>query len=219
MVGQRHESSGGLREKHKHRTRIALRDAAIDLFLRRGFDATTVEEVAAAVDVSPRTFFRYFPTKSDVVVIPYIDLFDRWESLVNAGAPGRPLIEVLRDASHLVTDAYEHDSQFWDRHHKAVTTDPSLSSAMLQTQSQLQQRATTTLARRLGLDPHRDLRPRILAAAAMAATSSAVAQWYLSGQRANRRRLVDEAYGEIEAAAHLLGEALPIPSTPETHAP
>src|SRR5215212_2244103 len=167
--------AGGLRERHKHRTRIALRDAAIDLFLDRGFDATTVEDVAAAVDVSPRTFFRYFPTKSDVVVLPYVELFDRWEDLVSAAPAGRPLIDVLRDASHLVTDAYEHDSEFWDRHQQAVTTDLGLGSAMLQTQAQLQQRATIALASRLGLDPRQDLRPRILAAAAMAATGSAVA--------------------------------------------
>jgi hypothetical protein len=132
------------------------------------------------------------------------------------GAPaGRLLIDVLRDASHLVTDAYEHDSQFWDRHHQAVTNDPGLGSAMLQTQAQLQQRATIALASRLGLDPRRDLRPRILAAAAMAATGSAVAQWYATGQRDNRRHLVDRAYDEIAAAAHLLLEPLPVNTTSE----
>src|SRR5215218_2106956 len=121
-----HATAGGLRERHKNRTRIALRDAAMDLFLDRGFDATTVEGVAAAVDVSPRTFFRYFPTKSDVVVLPYVELFDRWEHQVYGAPAGRPLIDVLRDASHLVTDAYEHDSEFWDRHQQAVTTDLGL---------------------------------------------------------------------------------------------
>jgi AcrR family transcriptional regulator len=200
----------GLRERHKLRTRLALRDTALDLFLQRGFEATTVEDVAAAVDVSPRTFFRYFPTKGDVVVLPYVDLFDHWESLVRTAPAGQALIDVLREASHFVTEAYEDDSQYWDRHHQAVTTDPSLGPVMLQTQARLQQRAAAALADRLGLDPLHDLRPRIIAAAAMTAVGAAVTHWYAAGKKDDRRAAVDAAYEQVAVAAKLLHQALPI---------
>lgn len=57
----------GLRERKKRRTRATLVDAAAELCLARGYDNTTVEQIAAAADVSPRTFSRYFPTKVSVV--------------------------------------------------------------------------------------------------------------------------------------------------------
>lgn len=57
----------GLRERKKRRTRASLIEAAADLCLRHGYDATTVEQIAAAADVSPRTFSRYFSTKESVV--------------------------------------------------------------------------------------------------------------------------------------------------------
>ena len=57
----------GLRERKKRRTRATLIEAAAELCLKQGYDNTTVDQIAAAADVSPRTFSRYFPTKESVV--------------------------------------------------------------------------------------------------------------------------------------------------------
>lgn len=66
-------STGGLRELKKKRTREAIQDHALRLYREKGYANTTLEEVAAAAEVSPSTLFRYFPTKPDTVLFDRVD--------------------------------------------------------------------------------------------------------------------------------------------------
>jgi AcrR family transcriptional regulator len=72
VAGSRGEAALGLRERKKQRTRATLIDAAVELCDRQGFERTTVEQIAAIADVSPRTFSRYFTTK-DAIALALID--------------------------------------------------------------------------------------------------------------------------------------------------
>jgi AcrR family transcriptional regulator len=99
-VAERAEDSvPGLRERKKQRTRAILIDAAIDLCLRNGYDSTTVEQIAAAADVSPRTFSRYFATK-DAVFLTLIEDYSHEIAIALEAVPWDvgPL-EALRQAN------------------------------------------------------------------------------------------------------------------------
>ncbi|MEU8891345.1 TetR family transcriptional regulator [Streptomyces sp. NPDC048442] len=78
-------SGTGLRELKKRRTYEAISDAAIALFLERGFDAVSVAEVAAAAEVSKPTLFRYFPAKEDLALHRFADHEDESARVVRAG--------------------------------------------------------------------------------------------------------------------------------------
>jgi AcrR family transcriptional regulator len=90
----------GLRERKKQKTKAAIQRAALRLFKKRGYEETTIEEVAAAAEISPSTFFNYFPTKEDVV------LFDEYDPMLFPLLTDAPAGETLRESIHRVLEAF-----------------------------------------------------------------------------------------------------------------
>src|SRR5882757_1117513 len=76
------------RSESKMRTRVALATAAARLFRERGYEATTVEDIAAAAGSSPSTFFRYFGTKEDVLFLDVREIMDEFREFLRTPIPG-----------------------------------------------------------------------------------------------------------------------------------
>jgi AcrR family transcriptional regulator len=97
----------GLRERKKLKTRAAIQEQALRLFREQGYSQTTVEQIAAAAEVSPSTFFRYFPTKEDVV------LFDATDTQMLDAFGAQPkdisIVEALRRSMHAVYDRFSEE--------------------------------------------------------------------------------------------------------------
>ena len=86
----------GLRERKKQRTREQIVEAAFGLFRERGFQATTVADIAAAADIAPRTFFAYFPSKEAVVFHDFDALFASLKETIEGRPEGETAIDALR---------------------------------------------------------------------------------------------------------------------------
>jgi len=94
----------GLRERKKARTRASLREHALRLFRDQGYTATTVEQIAAAAEVSPSTFFRYFPTKEDLVLQD--DMDTRLIEALEQQPPDLGAVAAVRAATKQVFASY-----------------------------------------------------------------------------------------------------------------
>lgn len=179
-----------LRERKKLRTRRALADAALRLFTDKGFEATTVDELADAVEVSKSTFFRTFPTKEAAAIEAEAELWAAWLSAVNEWTPIGPVFTGLCDALSATAAALPPD---WDERYVAtrrlVMTSRTLLAQVELQRNEVKQQARTTLAAKLELDAA-DLRLQVLSELVLTAWSAAAREWVRSGAKGGRKNLL-----------------------------
>jgi AcrR family transcriptional regulator len=198
------DTHASLRERKKLATRRSLRRAALDLVAERGFARVTVEDIAAAADVSPRTFFNYFPTKEAALFGADPDRITGLRERVARLAPGEPALTALRlvmvDDARAVADELGElggNPAGWLHRMKAAHTDPQLRAARAAQMAMVERAIAEGLAERLGTDPERDPYPSLLAATAAGAFRASVSFWAGSGGTVPLERLVDQAFGAL----------------------
>ncbi|BCJ55439.1 TetR family transcriptional regulator [Actinoplanes sp. NBRC 14428] len=188
----------GLRERKKRRTREALIDAAHTLFCEKGFEATTIDEIAEAVEVSPRTFFRYFTSKEDVA----LSLADEQITAVLeafAGQPaGLPVLTAMRAAAVGVVRAYEAEARFGSLQ-RLISVSPALAAARVERGSARLDEVARLVGARMGVDPAADPRPHLVASVLLCAVQPAVVAWRAAGREAPESELTGQAFDLLAA--------------------
>ncbi|WP_420802391.1 TetR/AcrR family transcriptional regulator [Streptomyces taklimakanensis] len=173
----------GLRERKKRRTRDALVRTAHELFVERGYERTTVDEIAESVNVSQRTFFRYFAGKEEVALTLQRMVQERFLTAVaerpERETPMRVLGNALDTAWDGIGDAIREvvPIELYMRMWQVIETTPALVAVHLRHCAEQEDRLVAEIARRAGVDPDDDPRPRVLVAAFSGVIQLAGRRW------------------------------------------
>jgi AcrR family transcriptional regulator len=195
------ERPGGLRERKKARTRAAIREHALRLFREQGYNATTVEQIAEAAEVSPSTFFRYFPTKEDVVLQDDFDIvalaaFERQPAELS------PIAAFRAAAAEAWSALTEEDLARLEETSALTLTIPELRARAIDELSRTIEVIAQSAAKRTGRDPD-DFAVRNLAGAIIGVIMSATLPWAEAHRSPDMFQRVDAALAHLDAGLPL----------------
>lgn len=199
----------GLRERKKIRTRQSLVDAAYELFARQGFAATTVDQIADSVEVSARTFHRYFSSKEEAALSVLTEQLDAMVEALRTRPAEESVMTALRNAVLGVLTRYEADEDCdafrFHRLQALIASSPPLRAAAAEYSTARTSDVAELLAKRLGVEPATDPRPGLIAAVVLCAAPAAVD----ARREQEPSRLASELYEEV---FDLLGSGLDYPA-------
>ncbi|MEU6989663.1 TetR family transcriptional regulator [Streptomyces sp. NPDC046465] len=165
----------GLRERKKLKTRLAIRNATYRLIREQGYEATTVEQIAEAAEVSPSTVFRYFPTKEDIVLTDEYDPL--LENELRERPADEPIVESLRHVMRRAVGAgFAEEPEVSRLRTKLMTEVPAVRSRMMESMSVTGGILCRVLAERTGRDPG-DLEVRAFSMSLIGALTETAAYW------------------------------------------
>jgi AcrR family transcriptional regulator len=191
---------GGLRERKKQKTRESIQRTALRLFEKQGYEETTIEQIAAAAEISPSTFFNYFPTKEDVVLY---DAYDPMAIKLFLERPkDEPLNAGLRQVLEGLAATFQRDEQMILARGRLFLEVPELRARIWDEVERTQVLLAQMLAERTGRRPD-DFELRVTARVVTGAVYEASQEWMRSYGRRGLVELVNRALDVVESGARL----------------
>jgi AcrR family transcriptional regulator len=183
----------GRRQEHKTRTQRALQQAALELFAKHGFDTTTTEEIAEQAGVSPRTFFRYFPTKESVLFVGEYGWFQSLTKQFLEQPDALGDVDALQETLLTFAPKLAAGRRSFVLYDRAVASSPTLRGRV---QERLQEDITTVagaIAERRGL-PGADESCALLAAVVLVTYRRALTRWLEGPANGNLRKVIADEF-------------------------
>lgn len=187
-----------LRDRQRAQVLTDIRRAAFRLFVERGYDIVTTEEIAAAAGVSPRTFFRYVPAKQELLLAPVRHGGAAIVSLLEQ----RPVREApdVALANAIIERTRSFDPADCEEWREALLVAPDLLDKVTMYPPAVKERATQRIAERMGSDPDVDMRPGLLVQLSFTAGDFAFQQWVRgTGDRLPLDRYVIDALEAVKS--------------------
>ncbi|MFB4281065.1 TetR family transcriptional regulator [Nonomuraea sp. MTCD27] len=164
-------STVGLRERKKEKTRLAILDAALDLFVEQGYESTTVEQIAGAVEISPRTFFRYFANKDHLVLWFHEHgkaiMLETLASRPQDEPPFTSLMHALRAVLADVAGSAPEDAERFLKLRRLMDEHPRLVGLSVAKGAETEREVAEVIAARRGVDPDHDQLSHLIVGFAM----------------------------------------------------
>jgi AcrR family transcriptional regulator len=204
-VGDTSAPKPGLRERKKQQTREKIERVALDLFAERGYDETTLAEIAEAADVSPRTIFGYFGSKEDILFCEEGSFLTRLTEMLDQRPPGSTTVDTLRE---FLSSVPAPDDQAMLRK-KIMTATPALQMRMRAHIGQLEPVLVDSIAKDLGAGPD-DIRPPLIAASMTAAFTTVRDRLQATGGEPDYdevRDIFDQVLGFLQGGIEALRDA------------
>lgn len=187
----------GLRARKKERTRALLQSAALRLAVERGADRVTVAEIAAAADVSPRTYFNYFSSREEAFVADDLERGRHFVELVTAAPAGCEVWPVMRAAALAAFGAGAQPREEELLKQQLLRSSPQVLAHVLSAFDPLERQLVLELRRRVGSGP-RTL-PHLLANSVLAALRAAIETW-LAAPDADFQQVLGECFDVLAPA-------------------
>jgi AcrR family transcriptional regulator len=194
-------SNPSLRERKKLATRRALQKFALDLVAERGYSKVTIEDIAEAADVSPRTFFNYFPSKEAALLGADPERMEGMRQRLVDEPPDKSPLEALRavmvDEVRTLSEELAvlgGDPADWVCRMKLAMVDPHLRAAQAAHMTQIERAVISGLSERLGTDPKGDPYPILLASTAIGLMRAVISIWAHLGEAVALDTLTDSAF-------------------------
>ncbi|GAB3801318.1 TetR family transcriptional regulator [Humibacter antri] len=190
----------GLRERKKARTRASIQSHALRLFTEQGYEATTIDQIIDAAEVSESTFFRYFPTKESVVLFDEFDprIVAAYDAQPEESSPIAAMRAAMREALNELTDAQKQEQR---ERLPLLLGVPALRAAMLDQLSQGMLLLSEAIAHRSGR-PSDDFQVRTIAGAIVGCMFAVLGR-LMDEPGADMFELIDEAFGYLENGLEL----------------
>ncbi|HTA36034.1 MAG TPA: TetR family transcriptional regulator [Solirubrobacteraceae bacterium] len=196
-------ASVGLRERNKLRRREQITEAALRLFAERGFDGVTIDEIAAAADVSRRTFFRYFARKEDVILAWKQQMADELRAALAERPEREPPLDAVHRALATVAAGYADRPELTLGLMRLFESGPTLHAGA--DYEDWDAVLTAGIAERIGVDASRDPAPRLIATVGFAVLTATIETWAANGGSDDLVALLDGGFAELRRVTAAAG--------------